>query len=53
MSGGLATSGGLENGFRWSEHVSPSGRYWRVIWRSGVCPDVYADIDTGWKVQAV
>lgn len=34
-------------GVRWPGYVSPSGDNQRVIWDSGVCPDVYPGVDTG------
>ena len=45
------TFSGLDNrchgDARWPGHASPSGGGQRVMWRSGVCPDMCPGIDTG------
>lgn len=49
VPGSLLTSRGRDNGCQWmsgdSGYVSPSRGNQKVIWRSGVCADVYPGVD--------
>lgn len=58
VSGGLVIyPSGLDNGCQvdvlWPGYLHSSVGNQRVIWRSGVCPDVYPDIDAGLESSKV
>lgn len=50
VPGDLVTS---SDDVRWSGYVRPSGDNQRIIWRSGMCPDVYPGIDAELEIKII